>query len=111
MDIPVTVSGYALAGVDADNYTLTQPTGLAADILPLVNPFFASSAISRGAEGWQVSFSVQAGQTFRVLVGGDLSLPLSQWSVLTNGTSGADTVTVTDNSTNLPDRFYLIVSP
>jgi len=30
--IPVTVSGYAITGADADNYTLTQPSGLAADI-------------------------------------------------------------------------------
>ena len=30
--LPVTVSGYALAGADADNYVLAQPSGLAADI-------------------------------------------------------------------------------
>jgi uncharacterized protein YfiM (DUF2279 family) len=30
--IPVTVSGYAITGADAGNYTLTQPAGLAADI-------------------------------------------------------------------------------
>ena len=30
--IPVTVSGYAITGADAGNYTLTQPTGLTADI-------------------------------------------------------------------------------
>ncbi len=30
--IPVTVSGYAITGADAGNYTLTQPSGLAADI-------------------------------------------------------------------------------
>jgi len=32
---PVTVSGYALAGADAGNYTLSQPTGLTASILGL----------------------------------------------------------------------------
>ena len=31
-DLPVTVSGYAIAGADAGNYTLTPPSGLAADI-------------------------------------------------------------------------------
>jgi hypothetical protein len=31
--IPVTVSGYAITGADAGNYTLTQPSGLAADIM------------------------------------------------------------------------------
>ncbi|MGD0209241.1 MAG: MBG domain-containing protein, partial [Verrucomicrobiota bacterium] len=30
--IPVTVSGYAITGADAGNYTLTQPSALAADI-------------------------------------------------------------------------------
>ena len=30
--LPVNVSGYAITGADAGNYTLTQPTGLAADI-------------------------------------------------------------------------------
>ena len=30
--IPVNVSGYAITGADAGNYTLTQPSGLAADI-------------------------------------------------------------------------------
>jgi len=30
--IPVTVSGYVITGADAGNYTLTQPSGLAADI-------------------------------------------------------------------------------
>ncbi len=30
--IPVTVSGYTITGADAGNYTLTQPTGLTADI-------------------------------------------------------------------------------
>ncbi len=32
--IPVTISGYAIAGADASNYFLTQPSDLAADITP-----------------------------------------------------------------------------
>jgi len=110
-DLPVTVSGYAITGADAGNYTLTQPTGFTADILPLVTPAFSGTAISMGLGGWQLSFSAQAGQSYRVLVTGDLTLPFNQWTVLTNGTFGAGKVTVTDNSTNLPNRFYLIVSP
>jgi len=31
---PVTVTGYSISGIDAANYTLTQPTGLTADITP-----------------------------------------------------------------------------
>jgi hypothetical protein len=34
--LPVAVSGYAITGADAGNYTLTQPSGLAADITPAV---------------------------------------------------------------------------
>jgi filamentous hemagglutinin family protein len=36
--IAVAVSGYALSGADAGNYTLVQPTGLAADITPATIP-------------------------------------------------------------------------
>jgi hypothetical protein len=108
---PVTVTGYAVTGADAGNYTLAQPAGLTADILPLVTPVFASQGIIRGAGGCQLSFSAQAGQTYKVLVTVDLRLPLSQWTVLTSGTFGSGTTNFTDNATNLPNRFYLIVSP
>jgi hypothetical protein len=74
-------------------------------------PVFASPALSMGTGGWQLSSSAQAGQTYKVLVSGDLRLPLNQWTVLTNGTFGAGTVTITDTATNLAARFYRIVSP
>ena len=105
------MTGYTLTGAAATNYTLSQPAGLTADILPLVTPVFSSPAISQVAGGWQLSFSAQAGQTYKVLVSSDLSLPLNQWTVLTNGTFGAGAVNIVDNATNLPTRFYLIASP
>jgi hypothetical protein len=77
----------------------------------LVTPAFAGQGIVVGSGGWQLSFSAQAGQSYQVLAAGDLTLPVSQWTVVTNGTFGAGTVTITDNSTNLPVRFYRIVSP
>ena len=46
--IAVGVSGYTLSGTDAGNYTLVQPTGLAADITPAtlnVNGLQASSKV------------------------------------------------------------------
>ena len=82
-----------------------------ADILPLVTPVFGSPALSSGAGGWQLSFSAQSGQDYRVLATSDLTQPVNLWTVLTNGTFGAGTVTITDPATNLPARFYLIVSP
>ena len=108
---PVTVSGYAITGADAGNYTLAQPFELTANILPLVAPVFGIPAISGGTKGWQLHFSAQAGQTYKVLVTDELKLPWDQWTVLTNGTFGAGTITVRDTATNLPVRFYLIVSP
>jgi hypothetical protein len=110
---PVTAVGYALGGANAANYTPAQPTGLTANILALVTPVFASPAISGGTGGWQLNFSAQAGQNYRVLASGDLTLPLNQWTVLTNAMfdlSGAATFTDTSVS-NLPQRFYQIGSP
>jgi O-glycosyl hydrolase len=110
---PVTVTGYAVTGTDAGNYTLAQPAGLTADILPLVTPTFARPGIAAGAEGWLLSFSAQAGQSYKVLATGDLTVPLSQWTVLASGRFGpTGAATFTDGSAaNLPLRFYEIVSP
>ncbi|HWX20728.1 MAG TPA: YDG domain-containing protein [Candidatus Binatia bacterium] len=106
---PVTARGYALAGADAGNYLLAQPTGLMASILPLVAPVL--DGISLGAGGTQLTFHGQPGQNYRVLAAGALTLPLSQWTVLASGTFGAGAATSTDPATNLPSRFYRIVSP
>jgi hypothetical protein len=97
--------------LDAANYTLSLPTGLTADILPLVTPSFTGPGISTVTGGWQLSFAGQAGQSYRVLATQDLSQPLSQWTVVASGTFGSSPVTVTDSTSNLPMRFYVIVSP
>ena len=41
--IPVTVGGYAITGADADNYSLTQPSGLATDIMAATLTISASA--------------------------------------------------------------------
>ena len=113
------VGNYAINGsgltANNGNYTLVQAAGnaTALGILPLVTPAFASPGISAGAGGWQLSFSAQAGQSYKVLATGDLTLPVSQWTILTNEMFGATgAATFTDGSaTNLPQRFYQIVSP
>ena len=99
-----------LGGPSAANYTLSGASG-SVNVLPLVTPVFASPALAPTAGGWQLNFSAQPGQTYKVLMADDLTVPLAQWSILTNGIFGAGVTTVTDNSTNLPARFYLIVSP
>jgi len=110
---PVTVTGYVLTGADAGNYTLGQPTGLTANILALVTPTFGSPAISGGSGSRQLNFGAQAGQSYKVLATTNLALPVNQWIMMTNGTFGlSGTATFTDSSvTNLPQRFYRIVSP
>ena len=108
---PITSFGtLALGGATVGNYTLSGASG-SVTILPLVTPVFVSPAIVKAAEGWQLYFSAQTGQTYQIIVTADVTQPVNQWAVLTNGTSGAGTNTVTDSSTNLPMRFYRIVSP
>jgi autotransporter-associated beta strand protein len=107
----VTVTGCASAGADAGNYTLVQPAGLTANILALVTPSFAAQPIFMGSGGWHLSFTAQAGQKYKVLAAENVALPLGVWTMLTNGTFGSGPVTFTDSSTNLPVRFYRIVSP
>ena len=46
-----------------------------------------------------------------MLVANNLTLPLNLWTVLTNGTCGTGPVIITDTLTNLPFRFYRILSP
>jgi hypothetical protein len=95
------------------NYTFVQAgvNATALSILPLVTPVFVGPGISADSGGWQLSFSAQAGQSYQVLATGDLTLPVSQWTVLTNGIFGAGTVTITDSSATNLQRFYQIVSP
>ena len=107
----VTVAGYDVIGADAGNYTLAQPDGLTAAIVPLVSPVFSSPGITANSGAWQLSFSAQAGQRFTVLASSNVALPFNQWTVLTNGMFGSGTAIFTDGATNLPARFYRIVSP
>jgi len=95
------------------NYAFVQAgvNATALSLLPLVTPVFVGPGISADSGGWQLSFSAQAGQSYQVLATGDLTLPVNQWTVLTNGIFGAGTVTITDSSATNLQRFYQIVSP
>jgi hypothetical protein len=48
---PVTVTGLTLAGADAGNYTLTQPTGLTADITPKALTVTGLTAVGKTYDG------------------------------------------------------------
>jgi hypothetical protein len=65
-----------------------------------------------GTNGFTLSFSGPAGQTYEVLASDDLTLPISGWTVVGNGTFGGTNVVFTDsNATHNPYRFYIIKSP
>jgi|GEM_PF-2282518 len=69
---PVTVAGVTLSGADAGNYTLTQPSGLTADITALVitGSFTAENKVYDGTANATVSGRSLTG----VLPGDDVSL-------------------------------------
>ncbi|HNQ89069.1 MAG TPA: alpha-L-arabinofuranosidase [Verrucomicrobiota bacterium] len=92
-------------------YSLTLFVFTPSDPLPLVVPVFADHGVSPTPEGWQLSFSAQAGQTFRLLVTDDLTLPSDQWTVIARGTFGSGPTTLTDSVTGFSLRFYRIASP
>jgi hypothetical protein len=60
---PLTASGFSLSGVDAGNYTLTQPTNLTADITPasLTPALTASSKVYNGTTDAEVSATISGG--------------------------------------------------
>ena len=103
---PVTVTGYDVSGVDAGNYTLTQPTGLVAGIFLPPPRFTGISMVSGNA---QIKFTGSLGANYNLLASQDLKVPLSQWTVVASGTFGSGPVTVTDSSTSAPQRFYVIL--
>jgi fibronectin-binding autotransporter adhesin len=56
-------------------------------------------------------FSGPNGQPYEVLTSTDVSLPLADWTQLTNGTFGAGLVAYTDTAATNSVRFYRIASP
>jgi len=73
-------------------------------VRPLIAPVLASTA-SYGAGGFSVSFSGASGQSYRVLASTNLCLPLTSWTVLTNGTFGPGEVNYTDSAATNEQSF------
>jgi hypothetical protein len=99
------VIGNSVANNDAARLVTDNGTSL------LGGPIFISPAMSGKEGGWHLNVSGQAGQSYRVLVTGDLTQPMGEWKVLTNGTFGSGAATLVDTATNFQARFYRIVSP
>jgi hypothetical protein len=111
MNKPVTIAGFEITGAEAADYSLTQPEGVTANILALIVPLINGLTPSADGTGLLLSFSGQTGQSYQVLGATNLTLPLSQWVILTNGVFGTDIVTLTSAMTNSFQMFYRLVSP
>ncbi|MBK8600778.1 MAG: hypothetical protein IPN80_09760 [Flavobacterium sp.] len=48
---PINVSGYTISGLDATNYTLTQPSSVTGDITPATLTFSSASALNKPFDG------------------------------------------------------------
>jgi hypothetical protein len=83
--------------------TVTGPSGGATTLVGEVIP---------GGQGFQLTFSGSSGQTYSLLASDSVSMPQSQWQVLTNGTFAGSNVIYPDlDATNHRNRFYAVKSP
>ena len=78
-------------------------------VIAIVPPVFSGTVMSGG--GFQMTFSGNSGQTYKVLTSTNLLLPAANWMVMTNGTFGAGPATYTDSLVTNSARFYRIISP
>ena len=77
----------------------------------LVAPTIVSERILAGGD-FELTFTGTLSQTYRVLASPDVTLPASNWTVLTSGMFGAGSVTLTDEgASGHPTSFYRIASP
>ncbi|HSU52607.1 MAG TPA: alkaline phosphatase family protein [Candidatus Dormibacteraeota bacterium] len=60
--------------------------------------------------GFELTFSLAAGQPYRILTSGDVTTPLSNWPTLASGTALSSLVKVKDTNV-LAQRFYRVASP
>ncbi len=75
--LPVTVSGLSLTGTEATNYTLTQPTGLTADITPATATVTLNQSVQLydGAAKSVTATTVPAGLPLSITYNGSTTAP------------------------------------
>jgi len=88
----------------------TLAVSFAAGIPPLAAPAILMAGTRTGTS-FPLSFAGPAGQTYKVLYSADITLPLSNWTVLGSGTFGPGPVTYTNTSATNGQQFYRITSP
>ena len=70
-NIPVTVTGYALGGADAADYTVTSPTGLLANIIPATVTISNAATVTKVYNGNNVATLGASNYTLGGLIGTD----------------------------------------
>lgn len=122
----------SIAGAGSAVLTVSTPAGLAAGVYPVtisgmdgnltnsvtvnlvvtapVPPVVNGENYDSSSGLFRFSFSGPAAQSFRVLASTNLLLPLTNWTVLTNGVFGGSAVNFSDSATNAR-RFYRVASP
>jgi len=92
--VTVTTTGYTLAGTDAGNYTLTQPTGLSADITPKALTVTGVTAEDKEYDGTTQASLTGTASVVGVVSGDDVNLSGTAVSVFADA-DVATGVTVT----------------
>jgi hypothetical protein len=87
------------------------PVSLAVTVQAVLEaPVIASEAIVGG--NFQITFTGPTGQTWKVMTSTDVTLAMTNWTMLSNGTFTASPETVTDASgASQPGLFYRVISP
>lgn len=119
---PVTVSGYAISGTDASNYTLTsQPSGLTADITPKALSIIGLSAANKAYDGTATA-TLSGGVLNGLVVNDNVTLTCGTAAFDNKNAGTAKSVTVSGYSiggtyapnyilTNLPSGFSADITP
>ena len=112
----LTISNVTVADAANGNYTVVVSdsgscavTSAARTLTVLAPPVLSSVTASAGS--YTLSISGPAGQTYKVKMSTDVTLPLASWTTLTSGTFSGGNDTYLDPSPADPQRFYRIVSP
>ena len=100
--IAVTVTGYSISGAGSGNYTLTQPTGLSADITASATPVISSTLTASGIYGTVAStYTITASESPTSYNATGLPAGLS-----INTTNGQ----ITGTPTAVPGNFNVTIS-
>jgi hypothetical protein len=105
---PVTVSGFSLSGADAGNYSLTQPTGLTANITPApLTVTAANQSMNYGGPIPSLTFSTSG------LVAGDTASSVLSGSLATTATTSSPVgqYAITQGTLTSNNNYTLSVTP